>query len=321
MIKALYISIILVLAISATAAPKNQAVKSRNPQATENTDKTYEVDRKVVTQFDQVIGDIKPTAVPKKPRKVLIYAVSHGPHRFAIPTAKVIFDKLGDQTGAFTAVISEDLANFEPDALKQFDAVCFINTTGEVFCRPIERDLFDKLTQDQKKQQVDNADRLVKNLTDYVRNGGGFFGVHAATDTLKKSPAYGEMIGAYFGGHPWNGGQTVSVRVERPDHPLCRNVFDKEGFSITDEIYQMEAPYSRDKVTVLTSVVVERSEEPSKPLTREDKDYPQSWIKSYGKGRVFYSALGHNTGVYSNPLVLKHWLAGLQYALGDIEVD
>ncbi len=319
---------IIVLIISAVsvvnvlAAPKNaQLVEIKKQHSIEGTDKSYGVDQNVVSRFKEVAGDIKASVTPKRPRKLLIYGVSHGPHLFVIPTAKVIFDELGRVSAAYTAVVSDDLANFEPDALKQFDAVCFANTTGEVFYRPVARHEFDELRADEKEKQIANADRLVKNLTEYVRAGGGFFGIHAATDTLKKSPAYGEMIGAYFGGHPWNGGQRVTARVELPDHPLCRNVFDKKEFSVTDEIYQMKAPYSREKVTVLTSVIVEKSEKPSKPLTREDKDYPLSWIKSYGKGRVFYSALGHNTGVFSNPLVLKQWLEGLQYAMGDIEVE
>jgi len=301
---------------SAWAAP----VKSK-PQANETKGKSYEVDQRVVTQFDHVAGDIKPLAVPTKPRKVLIYAISHGPHGFVIPTAKVIFDRLGQATGAFTAVVSDDLANFEPEALKQFDAVCFVNTTGEVFNRPVDRQSFSELTEDEKKRQIANAERLVKNLTQYVRDGGGFFGIHAATDTLKQSPAYGEMIGGYFDGHPWTAGQTVKVRIEKPEHPLCRQIFSRDGFSITDEIYQMKAPYARDKVTVLMSVVVEASDKPAKPLTREDKDYPLSWIKAYGKGRVFYSALGHNTAIFANPLVLRHWLAGLQYVMGDLSVN
>jgi hypothetical protein len=67
--------------------------------------------------------------------------------------------------------------------------------------------------------------------------------------------------------------------------------------------------------------VLEESDKPVKPATREDKDYPLSWVKPYGKGRVFYSALGHNTAVYYNPLVLQHWLNGLQYVMGDITVE
>jgi type 1 glutamine amidotransferase len=313
------------LVLSAAAAPgnkkTNQAAETRKQSATDKDSAVYEVDQKVVSEFMKVVGDITPSVPPARPRKLLVYAVSHGPHRFVIPTAQVILEMLGKETGAYTAVVSDDLANFEPDALKQFDAVCFANTTGEVFYRPIERNLFDELSAEDQKKQVANAERLVKNLTDYVRNGGGFFGIHAATDTLKKTPAYGEMIGGYFDGHPWSGNQTVRVRVEQPGHPLCKSVFDEKEFSITDEIYQMKAPYSRDKLLVLLSLDLEQSEKPGKPITREDKDFPISWVKPYGAGRVFYSALGHNKAIYQNPLVLRHWLEGLQYVMGDKPLD
>jgi len=303
--------------LSISAAP----VRSTQPPVNAKREETYAVDQAVLAGFNAVVRDIKPTAEPARPRKVLIYGVSHGPHRFVIPTAKVILEELGRATGAFTAVVSDDLANFEPEALKQFDAVCFANTTGEVFYRPIAGALFNQLAPADKETQIANADRLVKNLTEYVRAGGGFFGIHAATDTLKKSPAYGEMIGGYFDGHPWSAKQSVRVRIERPDHPLCRGVFAQEGFSITDEIYQMKAPYSRENLTVLTSVVLEDSDKPVKAATRKDGDYPLSWVKPYGKGRVFYSALGHNTSVFQNPVVLQHWLAGLQYVAGDVTVE
>jgi type 1 glutamine amidotransferase len=218
-------------------------------------------------------------------------------------------------------VVSTDLANFEPGALRQFDAVCFANTTGEVFYRPVARQLSPDLSAEDRIRQAANAARLVKNLTDYVKNGGGFFGIHAATDTLKRSPPYGAMIGGTFDGHPWAGSQTVRVRVERPEHALCKGVFPREGFFIKDEIYQMKDPYTRDGLQVLLSVDIEQSEAPRKPIKRKDRDFPLSWVKPYGQGRVFYSALGHNKAVFSNPMVLQHWLNGLQYVMGDKPID
>jgi type 1 glutamine amidotransferase len=302
---------------TATCVLVGLALSASRAQQTRRAARTYEVDGNVVAEFRAIVGDLKPGATPAKPRRLLIYAISHGPHRFGIPTAKVILTMLGEATGSYTAVVSEDLANFEPDALKQFDAVCFANTTGEVFYRTVERDAFNALPAEEREKQVANAERLVKNLTDYVRNGGGFFGIHAATDTLKKSPAYGEMIGGCFDGHPWAASQTVYVQVERPDHPLCKGVFPVEGFSIQDEIYQMKSPYERCKVQVLLSLDLSRSEKPKKAIKRNATDLPISWVKPYGKGRVFYSVLGHNKATFHNPLVLQHWLNGLQYVMGD----
>lgn len=316
------LAILLALTQPLFAAPAANDAKAKKKQdAIAKVTQVHEVDEKVVAEFKKIVGDIKPSVRPAKSRKLLVYAISHGPHRFGIPTGKVILEMLGKETGAFTAVVSDDLANFEPEALKRFDAVCFANTTGEVFYRPIARHEFDELSDEEKKAQVANANRLVGNLAEYVKNGGGFFGIHAATDTLKKSPAYGELVGGYFDGHPWGASQTVTIRIETPEHPLCKGVFKTKSFSIADEIYQMREPYSRDDVTVLMSVVVEKSDKPGKPLKREDGDYPISWVKSYGKGRVFYSSLGHNKATLANPLVLRHWLEGLQYVMGDKVID
>ena len=308
-----------------SAAPKtsnsNDAKETGKQQGIEKADQVHEVDEAIVSEFKKVVGNIKASVSPARPRKLLVYAVSYGPHRFGIPTGKAILEMLGKKTGAFTAVVSDDLANFEPDALRQFDAVCFCNTTGEVFYRPIDRRLFDELSKEDQRQQVANAERFVQNLIDYVRGGGGFFGIHAATDSLHKIPAYGEMIGGYFDGHPWSAKRTVFVRVEQPEHPLCKNVFADKGFSIKDEIYQIGDPYSRDKCHVLLSLDLEKSEKPDKPIKRGQKDIPVCWIKSYGKGRVFYCSLGHSKSTYCNPLVLRHWLEGLQYVLGDKPFD
>jgi type 1 glutamine amidotransferase len=299
----------------------NQVKDQRRQQAIDKFSQVHDVDQEIVSEFKRVVGHIKPSVSPAKPRRLLVYAVSHGPHRFVIPTGKVILEMLGEETGAYTAVVSDDLANFELDALKQFDAVCFANTTGEVFYRPVARHLFAELSAEEQQRQVANAQRLVGNLAEYVRGGGGLFGIHAATDTLKKSPVYGDMIGGYFDGHPWSGSQTVRVRVEQPGHPLCKGVFEEESFSIKDEIYQMKRPYARSNVHVLLSVVLEQSDKPGKPIKREDKDIPVSWLKPYGKGRVFYSSLGHNKSTFHNPLVLQHWLEGLQYVLGDKRIE
>jgi type 1 glutamine amidotransferase len=309
------------LTVPASAAPKtsnsNDAKETGKQQGIEKVNQVYEVDQNIVSEFKKVVGNIKASASPARPRKLLVYAASHGPHRFGIPTGTVILQMLGKETGAFTAVVSDDLANFEPDALRQFDAVCFCNATGEVFYRPVDRQQFGGLSKEDQRKQVANAERLVKNLTDYVRNGGGFLGIHAATDALHEAPAYGEMIGGYFDGHPWSAKRTVFVRVEKPEHPLCKNVFEGKGFSIKDEIYQIGDPYSRDKCHVLLSLDLEKSEKPDKPIKDGQTDIPVCWTKPYGKGRVFYSSLGHNKSAYCNPLVLKHWLEGLQYVLGD----
>jgi type 1 glutamine amidotransferase len=126
------------------------------------------------------------------------------------------------------------------------------------------------------------------------------------------------MIGGQFWQHPWSGDQTVTIRVEEPEHALVRGIFAENKFRISDEIYQFRDPYSRKNQKVLLSVNIEQSDTPHLPLLREDRDYPVSWIRDYGKGRVFYSSLGHRKETYGNAQVLELWLRGMQFVLRDL---
>jgi type 1 glutamine amidotransferase len=277
-------------------------------------------DPKIIEKAESIASGLK-AAPCKKKRKVLVYGISFGPHRTSIPTARKVFTLLGEKTGAYEAVVSEDLANFEPDKLKQFDAVIFANTTGEVFCRPADKEKFNALGADEKREQEKIAARLAKNLDDYIRAGGGFMGIHSSTDTLKKQKTYGDMIGGYFWGHPWGAKNTVMLKVEETGHALTKGVFDKSEFKFNDEIYEFRDPYDRKRVRVLMSLDLANSDKPGKTLKRKDGDYPVAWVRSHGKGRVFYCSLGHAISTFSNPTILKFWLRGIQFATGDIEAE
>lgn len=274
-------------------------------------------DPKVIASVESTAASLK-AAPSKKPRRVLVYGISFGPHRNTIRTAQQVFRLLGKETGAYEAVVSDDLANFEPDKLKQFDAVIFANTTGEVFCRPADKDQFNALSAGEKRQQEEIAARLVKNLDDYVRSGGGFMGVHSATDTLKNHQAYGGMIGAVFTQHPWGPKETVMIKVEDPDHALAKGVFEKDEFKFNDEIYEFREPYARKRLHVILSLDLAKSDKPNRPPRRTDGDYAIAWTRSHGHGRVFYCSLGHAMSTFADPTVLKFWLRGIQFAAGDI---
>jgi uncharacterized protein len=178
---------------------------------------------------------------------------------------------------------------------------------------------FKALSQDEKRKQEETAARLVKNLDDYVRSGGGFMAIHAATDTLKNHKTYGEMIGAVFTQHAWGPKETVTIKVEDPGHSLAKGVFEKDEFKFNDEIYEFREPYDRKRLHVILSLDLAQSDKPNRPLRRTDGDYPIAWTRSHGKGRVFYCSLGHATSTFSDPTVLKFWLRGIQFATGDIE--
>lgn len=120
------------------------------------------------------------------------------------------------------------------------------------------------------------------------------------------------MMGGYYDGHIH---QEVVVKPEDPEHPV-NACFGGEPFTIRDEIYIFREPYSRKRVRVIASLDLSRIQDPQK---RPDKDYAVSWVRAYDKGRVFYTTLGHEPATYWNPVFLRHLLAGVQFAIGDLK--
>jgi type 1 glutamine amidotransferase len=255
-------------------------------------------------------------AKPAKARKVLVFSATAGFRHASIATGKVALTELGKKTGAFEAVISDDLAHFEPEAIQQFDAICFLSTTQDIFSPHPE--LVKKMNDEEKKQAQEKTIRLRKSLMDFVESGRGFVGIHAATDTLYDMPEYGRMIGGYFDGHPWTADKEVQVDVEKgqEQHPL-NAMFGGKSLNFREEIYQHKAPYDPKLMHTLLRLNVEKSAQVS-GMKRQDGHYGVSWARLQGKGRVFYCALGHNHEIYWHPQVLSHYLAGIQWALGDL---
>lgn len=274
----------------------------------------------------ELVNDIT-AAIPRSPivrpqgrRTVLVYSATAGYRHGSIATGKVALSKLGEVTGAYETVVSDDPENFELRALRKFDAVILLSPTLDFFM-PNKK---------QKKRFSDEDwawlqarhDRLIGNLIQYVEEGGGLMGIHSATDACYEHSEYPNVIGGLFDGHPWRAKNNVTIVVEDPDHATMKPVFgNMKDFRIKDEIYQFRPdPYSRDKLRVLLHLDPERSDSVT-GLKREDNDYAVSWVQSVGKGRVFYSSLGHNHEIFSNPLMLKHFLAGIQFATGDLKAD
>ncbi len=284
-------------------------------------------DPAVAPQHVRAINEALPDGAivaPEVARRVLIFSATAGYRHRSIPTGKLALEKLGASTGAYETVVSDDPANFEPETLKRFDAVVLLSPSKDFFM-PSHKHRKDFSQEDWHWLQA-RHNRLVDNLLEYVEQGGGLVGIHAATDACQKHAGYGETMGAYFDGHPWMAGGTVTINVEEPDHALLQPVFGgKSDFRIKEEIYQFkDEPYSREKLRILLSLDVERSDPPTNkrvPMRRSDGDYAVAWVQGVGKGRVFYSSLGHNHEIYSNPLMLKHYLAGIQFACGDLKAD
>ncbi|NWK56959.1 ThuA domain-containing protein [Verrucomicrobiaceae bacterium N1E253] len=254
----------------------------------------------------------------KAPRKMLVFTLTRGFKHASIKTGELMMQLMAEKSGAFDVVVSNDLANFEPENLKHFDAVCFLNTTLEVFSPA--KGAWAKMSEDDRKVSKENELRLKKSLMDFIKSGKGFVGIHAATDTFYEWPEYGEMIGGYFNGHPWNAKTQVSVKVEdgQEKHTCCAHL-DGKNLEFKEEIYQFKAPYDPKKLHILLRLDPEKMD--LSIGKRADKDYAVSWVKHHGKGRVFYCSLGHNHHIYENPKVLQHYLRGMQWAIGDVEAE
>ena len=162
-----------------------------------------------------------------------------------------------------------------------------------------------------------NAQQKADFLSFIHDDGKGFVGVHSATITFTSWPEYGEMIGGYFDEHPW-GTFDAPVIVEDPMFPGMQQW--PRSFVLRDEIYQIK-DYSRDKVRVLMRLDPSKLDLKNTKVHRADRDFAVTWAKNYGKGRVFYSTLGHVTENWDDPRIQKMYTEAIKWALGLIDGD
>ncbi|MBN1807037.1 MAG: ThuA domain-containing protein [Sedimentisphaerales bacterium] len=243
---------------------------------------------------------------PRKHRKLLIFDlnVGYGGHA-SIPTANTAFRLMGEKTGAFETVICRNPSVFKPENLKQFDAVFFNNTVGNLFTDP----------------------DLRKSLIEFVYGGGGLLGVHGTTVAFTKWPGayedwpeFGIMLGARGANHR-DSDEHVFIKLDDPTHPV-NSPFAGKGFEYRDEFFRVHGPYSRKRVRVLFSIDTEKTTFQGQMrgnCIREDNDYALAWVRQYGRGRVFYCTIAHNPYVFWDSTMLKFYLAAVQFALGDLQ--
>jgi len=160
----------------------------------------------------------------------------------------------------------------------------------------------------------------VNDLVAWVKAGGAVAGTHCGSDTLYPSKdrpwniGYGELIGAYFDGHPWH--QKIKVKVEDAAHAAGKGF--TSGDEVTDEIYQFRPePYSRNKLHIILSV--DNSSIDVAKGKRPDKDYAIAWCQEVGKGRTFYTSLGHRKEVWEDKRFQTHLFGGLNWAVKNAE--
>lgn len=233
------------------------------------------------------VGSIEGVSAAAPPR-VLYLTHSAGFRHGVLPVSEKILPELGKATGAFEATVTSDPAVLSEHNLRNYAAVIFF-TTGEL---PID-------------------DGQKRALMDFVRGGRGFVGIHSASDTFYKWPEYLELVGGYFDGHPWH--QTVRIRVEDPRHPATSHL--PATFRLRDEIYQFK-DWSRDRVHVLLSLDPSSVDLANAGVKRADRDFALAWTREFGRGRVFYTALGHDEDVWRDPRFQQHVVGGIRWATG-----
>jgi len=269
-------------------------------------DKLRKVSAEEIRKIEEAMPT-KATVKPAKPRKALVFWRCEGFYHGVIPVANKAMEMMGEKTGAFEVTMcTDDYSVFTPEKLKQFDVVIFNNTTHLEF------------------SPGQTPDRC-KALMGFVKSGKGIVGIHAATDNFYQWDGGwkegSEMWGGKFTGHPWTSGGTWAVKIDQPDHPLMA-AFKGKGFKIKDEIYRTDPPlYSREKQLVLMSLDMSDPATKAKAQKPEDADTGTGWIKDWGRGRIFYCSLGHNNEIFWNPAILQHYADGIQYAIGDYDVD
>ena len=205
-----------------------------------------------------------------------------------LPVAEEVIRALGDTPDAFDVTVIRSAEQITKDTLTNYDVVAF-NTTGE-------------LPMAASKQEA---------LLEFVRNGGGFVGVHSATDTFYEWPEYGEMLGGYFDGHPWH--QEVAFTIEDADHLSTRHL--ESPLTLYEEIYQIKN-WNRNDVHVLLSVDTTSVDLKADGINRTDGDFAVSWTRQYGNGRIFYTALGHEPATWRDSQFQGLLIGGIRWAAG-----
>ncbi len=238
---------------------------------------------------------------PQK-KRILFIGAADGFAHDAVSAAMFTMEKIGRDSGLFEVRFHTDLEPITKKPLKGnkknldwFDAIMFYG----------QGDL--PLSDDQK------ADLMA-----FVqKDGKGVLATHSGTDSFRDSwPEYVEMVGGAFNHHPWN--QEVRVLVDDRKFPATRHF--PESFEIADEIYQLNR-YSRDSVRVLMRLDTASVDMTKKNVERTDGDFALTWVRHWGKGRVFTSVLGHRPEVWDREDIQKMWLEAAKWVFGMTDGD
>ncbi|MPZ18937.1 MAG: ThuA domain-containing protein [Luteitalea sp.] len=244
-------------------------------------------------------GPQGPPSLPPFEKTILVLGAATGFQHDSISDGMVTIRNMGKDTGMWQAYLRTDYewitkgkVGANGKNLDDFDALVFVNTTG----------------------RMELSDSQKQDLLSFVHDDGkAFVGVHAALDANYDWPEYAEMIGGWFDAHPWNTFD-APILLEDPTFPAVRH-FPK-AFTKRDEIYQAKQ-WSRDEVNVLLRLDETKLDYENNPrIRRTDRDFAVAWSKMYGKGRVFYSTLGHTNESWTDPDVTTMYFEAIKWALG-----
>jgi type 1 glutamine amidotransferase len=230
-------------------------------------------------------------AASDKKGRLLYLTLSGGFKHDTVAPSRDMVRGIGEKSGSFETTLADDVSGFTAENLKNYDAVMFY-TTGEL-----------PMTDDQKVA-----------FANFVRSGHGFVGVHSATDTFYMWPEYLDIVGAYFNDHPWH--QQVTVDVVDPANPIVK--FLGKSFQVNDEIYQM-SDFQASTSHVLLKLDTSSVDMKNPRVRQRFYGYPLAWTRNVGKGRAFYTALGHEEAVWKSDWFQQLLLNGIQWAMGDLK--
>lgn len=244
----------------------------------------------------------QPLVTPRRPRTLLVVESLLGMSHDTIPLTNVMLERFGASTGAWTAVFDNDLANLRYPRIKAYDAIFLNDIVGEAFAEPAVRE----------------------GILRYVQEGGGIAGIHGTPWASRNWTEFADLIGAMDAPHRIEQGV---LHVYDPSSPLVAPLGGRD-LPFREEYYRFHTDGARrlrwTDVRVLLTVGLDDPAIEPRPWTgykRPDGIYPVSWIRTYGKGRVFYTSVGHMPETFMTPSLVGHVLAGVQYALGDLEAD
>lgn len=235
------------------------------------------------------VAQAAPDAAPQAAGefRALVFSKTAGFRHGSIPAGIAAIQKLGEENG-FDVDATEDATSFTDENLAQYDVVIWLSTTGDVL----------------------NAEQQAA-FERYIQAGGGYAGVHAASDTEYEWPWYNKLVGAYFRGHP--APQNADLKVEDHAHPSTSHL--PEVWSRFDEWYDFRTN-PRDEVHVLMSL-----DESTYTGGGMGTDHPLAWCQNYDGGRAWYTGGGHTNESFDDPAFLEHLLGGLRTAAGVEDAD